>query len=168
MRNLISLGGPQQGVHSFPRCNDRFGPFCGVIQGTLNSLAYTWLQGYVTPATYWHDTNEKRYVSGSTFLALINNEKTMNWDYVANLQRLNKLVLVKYQEDKSIVPNESSWFGYMDKDKNEYPLEASRAFDNLNLRSLKEKGTLVRLISPGIHLSLDPVWFASNIIPYFE
>lgn len=49
------------------------------------------MQQHLVQATYWHDPfNEAAYREGSTFLADINNERTVNRTYAANLQRLKK------------------------------------------------------------------------------
>lgn len=132
-------------------------------------MAYTWpIQNHIAPLTYWHDSaNEAKYRRGSTFLAVINNENQYNSNYVINLHNLKRLVLVKYQHDKAIVPNESTWFGYHDHNEVEHPLEQTEVYknDRLGLRALKENGKLVLLLSPNDHLNLDEVWFKDNIIP---
>lgn len=169
MRNLISLGGPQQGVHQFPTCRERFGSLCGIIQSAGDSLGYMWpFQQTVAPLTYWHDTNTQRYVTGSTFLAVINNERDYNANYVVNLHNLKRMILVKYQHDQAIVPNESAWFGYYTANGVQYPMELSDVYqrDKLGLEALKESGRLVLLLAPGEHLQLTPIWFAQVIIPY--
>lgn len=64
-------------------------------------------------ATYWHDPlNEKEYKKSSTFLADINNERTLNVDYIQNLRSLEKLVFVKFENDSMVQPVESEWFGF--------------------------------------------------------
>lgn len=118
--------------------------------------------------TYWHDTDENRYKRGSTFLAVINNEKQFNTNFITNLQKLNRIVLVKYVDDHAIVPNESTWFGYYDKNGREYSMEDSEVFFKLGLRGLKESGKLLQLASPGDHLNLDEFWFSQNIIPFLR
>lgn len=124
----------------------------------------------MAPATYWHDSNnETAYLKGSTFLAQINNEKFINRDYIENLAGVNKFVLVKFDDDKSIIPNESTHFGYVERGKPLLMEETSLFIDDkLGLRELKEKGKLVFLHSPGTHLELHPNWLVDNIIPILE
>lgn len=121
----------------------------------------------MTPTTYWHDVNEERYRRGSTFLAVINNENHYNADYVRNLQSLRRLVLVKYKDDVSLIPNESSWFGYYNSDSKILPMEETELYrsDKLGLRQMNDKGKLIRIESPLEHLQLDKIWFRENIIP---
>lgn len=64
-------------------------------------------------ATYWHDPlNEEEYKKYSSFLADINNERTLNIDYIENLRSLEKLVFVKFDNDSMVQPVESEWFGF--------------------------------------------------------
>lgn len=127
-------------------------------------------QRFFTPATYWHDLNDERYRTENTFLAIINNEKAINSEYAENLKALHKLILVKYEDDIGVVPNESTWFGYYDADGNTIPLEDLPLYkeDKLGLKSMKEGGKLIFLTSPLGHLKLDETWFISTIIPYLK
>lgn len=104
-------------------------------------------QNFLTPATYWHDLSEQRYRQCSSFLAILNNVKEINFDYIKNLQSLEKLVLVKYQLDQSVIPNESTFFGYWDLNRKAIQLEETTLFvdDRLGLRSMKENGQLIFL-----------------------
>jgi palmitoyl-protein thioesterase len=122
---------------------------------------------FFTPATYWHDLSEERFRAGSTFLAVINNENTINLDYVRNLQSLRKFIMVKYEEDIGIVPNESTWFGYYDREAKTIVMEETELYksDKLGLKAMQQAGKLVFLLSPSGHLSLDEAWFISNIVP---
>lgn len=124
----------------------------------------------MAPTTYWHDLDENRYHRGSTFLAIINNEKEINVDYVKNLKSLEKVVLVKYENDQSIIPNESTFFGYWDRKKMPIHLEQTDLYaqDRLGLRAMKENGQLIFHISPGLHLELNENWFVNNIVVYFK
>lgn len=129
---------------------------------------FSFAQQQVAPATFWHDPhNEPAYLKSSTFLAYINNDKEINPDYSDNLASLKKFVLVKYLDDKSIIPNESAHFGYLDGGKT-IEMEKTPNFieDRLGLRAMKESGKLVFLNSPGTHLELHPNWFVENIIPH--
>ncbi|CRK97172.1 CLUMA_CG010569, isoform A [Clunio marinus] len=169
MRNLITLGTPHQGVHHYPRCQQTLGSICNHIRSSINHIAYLpWIQKSVVPLTYWHDTNHQRYRRKSSFLAVINNERYYNENYVSNLLKLNRIVLVKYRKDISIVPSESSWFGYYNSNRVEYPMEETEIYkkNSLGLRYLKDSGKMVFLMGPVDHLNFDPAWFELNIIPY--
>lgn len=87
-----------------------------------------------------------------------------------NLKSLKKLVLVKYEEDVGVVPNESTWFGYYNYASQTVPLEDLPLYkqDRLGLKAMKENDQLVFLTSPLGHLKLDEPWFIDNIIPYLK
>lgn len=54
---------------------------------------FSWMQNFLVQATYWHDPlNEDKYVEHSSFLADINNERSINQTYIDNLKKLNKFV----------------------------------------------------------------------------
>lgn len=141
-----------------------------MIQWTINKTIYSWLGQKIVAGTYWHDTDEVRYRDESTFLAIINNEKQYNTDYVINLSSLKRLILVKYEHEGAIVPKESSWFGYYDANGNEYPMEQTEVYkqNKLGLADMVAKGKLLRILSPSDHIELEPFWFERNIIPYFK
>lgn len=169
MRNLISLGAPQQGVQKYPRCEKQFGFLCNSLQATITSVGYLFpFQQTIAPLTYWHDSDEQRYKRGSTFLALINNENDYNANFVINLNNLRRIVLVKYERDAAIVPSQSAWFGFHNERGIEYPMEETEIYklDKLGLRSMRENGKIILLTAPNDHLELDRTWFAQNIIPY--
>lgn len=98
---------------------------------------------------------------------MINNENHYNEDYVKNLQTLRRIVLVKYMKDISLIPNESSWFGYYDGSGKTVPMEETAVYkgDKLGLRKMINEGRLIRIESPLEHLQLDEVWFRDKIIP---
>lgn len=100
-------------------------------------FCFRWVQRYLVQATYWHDPlNENEYKKYSTFLADINNERTLNVDYIQNLRSLEKLVFVKFDNDSMVQPIESEWFGFykIGQSKEVEPLQESAIY--LEVRSL--------------------------------
>lgn len=72
-----------------------------------------WVQEHFVQAEYWHDPiKEQDYINYSIFLADINNEKNMNYDYRKNLMQLRNFVLVMFENDSMVMPKESAWFGF--------------------------------------------------------
>lgn len=137
----------------------------------LTRLLVSFFQKFLTPASYWHDDlNEERYRRGSSFLAIINNENHYNSDYVKNLKSLRRLILVKFMKDVSLVPNESSWFGFASSNGTKIPMEETNTFrhNRLGLREMRDEGRLIRIASPLQHLELDKVWFRNNLIPVLK
>lgn len=112
--------------------------------------------------------NESLYKEKSTFIAEINNEKTVNKDYVERLQKLNKFVMVMFANDTIVVPVETSWFGFFKPGSENIlqTLEESEIFikDKLGLKKMKDDDKLVFLATPGNHMQISKTWFTENII----
>lgn len=133
------------------------------------------LQKFLAAASYWHDPyDEERYRKGSTFLALINNENTINEQYKRNLMSLKKLVLVKLLTDEVIVPNDSAWFGFFGKDENGaaviVSLEESELYkqDKIGLKQMNKEKKLKFIGSVTTHFNFDELWFRNNIIKFLK
>ena len=64
-------------------------------------------------AQYWKALDPPgAYLEHSAFLADINNERPVkNPQYALNLATLERLVLIRFTEDKMMVPRDSAWFG---------------------------------------------------------
>jgi len=117
IKNLVSIGGPQQGVYGVPHCLGENHRLCDYMRRLLNYGAYThWIQKLLVQAQYWHDPlAEAEYVEKSLFLADINNQGAeKNPEYAKNLGKLENLVLVKFLKDTMVDPKESEWFGWFD------------------------------------------------------
>lgn len=164
------MGGQHQGVFGLPNCPSLTERTCEYLRQVLNFAAYAgWLQNFLVQATYWHDPlNEDVYRTKSTFLAEINNEKIINQDYIDRLQKLEKFVMVKFENDTIVEPIATSWFGFYKpgSDKELLTLEESEIFikDKLGLKKMKEDGKLVFLATEGNHMQISLKWFTENVI----
>jgi len=110
------------------------------------------------------------YLASNKFLADINNEipDTHNKTYAKNLAALDKLILVLFSEDITVVPKESSWFGsYAPSDgpfpgeKTIIPMRMQELYvhDTIGLKTLDEKGGVVFKTCDGVHMQLtDECW----------
>uniref|UniRef100_A0A8D8UP94 Palmitoyl-protein thioesterase 1 n=1 Tax=Cacopsylla melanoneura TaxID=428564 RepID=A0A8D8UP94_9HEMI len=170
MLNLISVGGPHQGVYGLPHCMYPSHEMCDYVRRVLNVGAYwSWIQDSFVQAEYWHDPmNEAEYSAGSVFLADINNEKNNNTTYRDNLLRLRKLVLIKFEDDSMVLPKDSEWFGFYapGQGKVVLPLQQTKLYleDRIGLKTLYEGKRLDLLSSPGDHLRFTKEWFIQNVI----
>lgn len=172
MQRLVSIGGPQYGVESFPRC-DGNDTICQAVSDLIDLGVYLpFVQNTVSPAGYWHDArDEATYLQSCTFLPDINNEHAQkNATYFQRITALDHLVLVKFTQDSVIFPRESEWFGFFanNSDTQVVPLQKSPLYtqDWLGLRTLDQSGKLVFLASPGDHLQFTHAWFVTNIAPF--
>ncbi|ALC48702.1 Ppt1 [Drosophila busckii] len=169
MRTLISLGGQHQGVYGLPKCPTLSVSSCEYISQLLNHAAYeSWVQNDLVQATYWHDPlHESNYKLKSSFLADINNELYINEGYAENLNKLKKLVLVKFLNDTIVQPKESQWFEFYapGQDTQILPLNQSKVYKNLRLDQLAKHGKLQFLSTEGDHLAISKAWFIENLVP---
>lgn len=123
-----------------------------------------------TKAQYFRDPDRlPNYLASNKFLAYINNEidDALNGTYGDNLVSLNKLVLVLFAQDKTVVPKESSWFGSYapaDEDDARWPWEDKPIIpmrlqpiyldDRIGLKTLDERGDVVLESCEGEHMQL--------------
>ena len=115
IHNLVSIGGPQQGVYGLPKCLGENHRLCDYVRRLLNYGAYVgWIQEILVQAQYWHDPlHFQTYVEKSLFIAEINNEKAVkNESYAVNLASLENFVMVKHNQDSMVEPRESSHFEF--------------------------------------------------------
>lgn len=108
------------------------------------------------------------YLANNKFLADINNEipDTRNATYAKNLSSLNKLVLVLFSKDVTVVPKESSWFGsYAPSngswEKEIIPMWKQELYlhDTIGLKRLVGKGGIVFKKCEGVHMQItDECW----------
>ena len=129
------------------------------------------IQTVLAPTTYWHSFLETQYRRSSTFLAHINNVNEITPAYIENLKALEKFVLVKYENDRAIIPNESAHFGYWDRYRRPIQLEDTEIYkeDRLGLRAMKENGQLIFLTVPNAsHIEFNEEWFVDNILIYLR
>lgn len=173
IKNLISVGGQHQGVYGLPRCDVYYHKSCDYVRKMLNLAAYQkWMQESLVQATYWHDPlSEEVYRNNSEFLADINNERVINQTYINNLNKLEHLVLLKFNNDTIVQPRETEWFGFYapGQSKKLITLQDSRLYneDRLGLKKMNEDGKLIFLSTDGDHLRFSDKWFIQNVIkPY--
>lgn len=169
MKTLISLGGQHQGIFGLPKCPTLKVSSCEYLSRLLNFAAYEdWVQQGLVQSTYWHDPlHENSYRVKSSFLADINNEVYINTRYSENLNKLKKLVLVKFLNDTIVQPRESQWFEFYEpgQDQRILPLNQSRVYNNLGLNMMDQRKKLQFLSVEGDHLAISKEWFLQNLVP---
>ncbi|EEB06981.1 palmitoyl protein thioesterase-dolichol pyrophosphate phosphatase fusion 1 [Schizosaccharomyces japonicus yFS275] len=175
IHNLVTLGSPHMGVQSIPTCSPT-NIFCRTAVRFLLRLGFwdAWVQKRFVQAQYYREeTAYDKYLENNIFLPYVNNELPHNRSsmFSSRLQKLNKLVLVGFGDDRLIEPRSSSLFGWVNETTGELvpmreqPLYKSNA---LGLRTLDESGKVDELIFPGNHLHLSKSDFAKLILTYFR
>ncbi|KZP34257.1 palmitoyl-protein thioesterase [Athelia psychrophila] len=183
IRNLITFGSQHMGVSDIPTC--RPGDFlCQITRRAIKNGVYsTWAQNNLIQAQYFRDPSQlDTYLEANHFLPSINNEVpgNRNKTYADNLSTLDKLVLVLFSKDKTVVPKESAWFGSeaVDDDITEdnsnsgqhtlantppttiIPMRLQPLYteDWIGLKALDQRGDVVLETCDGEHMQLGDCW----------
>ncbi|KAF7375973.1 Palmitoyl-protein thioesterase [Mycena sanguinolenta] len=181
VNNLITFGSQHMGVSDIPTCGPR-DFMCQIARRAVKAGVYSsWAQEHLVTAQYFRDpANLEGYYSSNKFLTSINNEilESRNETYARNLASLNKLVLIMFTEDKTVVPKESSWFGsevVVDDisltDDHQRVLADTRIpvsmyeqplyqEDWIGLRELDERGDVVFGVCESVHMDIEDCWEA--------
>ncbi|KAJ3307502.1 Palmitoyl-protein thioesterase 1 [Blyttiomyces sp. JEL0837] len=167
--NLITFGSQHMGVSDAPGCsNNKQNADCVIMRNLIKSGAYlSWVQKKSVQAQYYKDPkNIAQYLSRSLFLPDLNNERTRNATFKENLKKLNKLILIRFSEEETVVPAESSWFGFYDEDLSIIPMKEQPLYveDWIGLRWLDERGRVVFLTSEGRHMAIDKQVFQDIVV----
>ncbi|CAI8010953.1 Palmitoyl-protein thioesterase 1 [Geodia barretti] len=110
VRNLISVGGPQQGSYGLPYCPGNNASLCRVVHHTvMKHGVYTpGVQKLITVAQYWQDPKyEEKYEKDCIFLPDLNQMNVTNPVYKERIVTLTNFVLVKLELDRVVNPTES-------------------------------------------------------------
>jgi len=174
VRTLITFGSPHQGVFGVPDCRAATGmeDLCELVRQLLSAAAYEpWLQNLITPAQYWHDPlNTANYQAGSSFLALVNNEREPAAEHRERMEALRDFVMVMWDQDTTVIPKESAHFQFYrpGQDQEVQPLEQSKLYTEnyIGLRTLNEAGKLHFYNVSGHHVQFDYEWVAEHIVPW--
>ncbi|KAJ6603123.1 palmitoyl-protein thioesterase [Mycena sp. CBHHK59/15] len=178
VHNLITFGSQHTGISDIPLCKPR-DFVCQVARRATKGAVYGhWAQENLVQAQYFRDpANLETYYASNHFLTSINNElpESRNQTYARNLASLNKLVLVIFTEDKTVVPKESAWFGSEVVDDELALNDHQRAWqagrtlvpmrsqplylgDWIGLRELDERGGVVFEVCEGEHMQINDCW----------
>lgn len=175
MSTLVTMGAQHQGIMNVPGCrtlpvNSSHG-MCHLMQQVLGEGAYLpFVRDHIVQAQYFKDPLRlAEYLEHNPFLPDINNERpAKNTQYAANLASLKRLVLYRFSKDDTVVPRDSSWFGFFDG-STVVPLRDQALYkeDWLGLRQLDARGALLLEEVDGVHMQFSLQWFADNVIPSF-
>lgn len=157
VRNLLTFGSQHNGISAFQGC----APFDLLCKGSQLLLrAGTWtqtVQSKLVPAQYFRDPAQlEQYLEHSNYLADINNERVLkNKTYKENILKLENFVMYLFDEDTTVIPKETSWFGEIIEEQY-VPLTNRSIYteDWLGLKELDEAGKLVFENINGGHMQI--------------
>ncbi|XP_045818766.1 palmitoyl-protein thioesterase 1-like isoform X3 [Trifolium pratense] len=172
VKNFISLAGPHAGTASVPLCGK--GIFCVLADNLIKGEVYTtYIQEHLAPSGYLKLPNAiPKYLEYCRFLPKLNNEKPgqRNSTYKERFSSLEKLVLIMFEDDKVLIPKETSWFGYYPDGSFEpiLPPQETKLYieDWIGLRALDEAGRVHFISVPGKHLGISEADMKKHIVPY--
>ena len=200
VNNLVTFGSQHMGISDIPVCA-RYDFLCQAARRVARGAVYSnWAQTNLVQvrfsssscscecadkefpqAQYFRDPhNYETYLATNNFLVSINNERPdlHNSTFARNLASLNKLVLVLFSEDKTVVPKESAWFGseaisedaarqgssdqalLLGEDKVIIPMRQQPLYleDWIGLRRLDVRGDVIFEVCEGEHMQIGDCW----------
>ena len=169
IRSLITFGSQHNGIAEFQKCESATDWICHGANALLKSSTVwsQFVQNRLVPAQYYRpgETDDyENYLEYSNFLADVNNEReSKNGSYAENLAELERMVLVVFKDDITVIPRESGWFSEIelvkegDKEiRKVIELKDRKIYkeDWIGLRALDKKGGLVFEEVEGEHMQL--------------
>lgn len=190
VRTLVTLGGQHGGVSAPPGCaflqeetnkaqmDDESSTtkmkgeshrWCQSTDTLIRYGAYLpWVRDHVVQAQYFRDPQSlEEYLEKNIFLPDANNEKIeKNPVYAVRMKKLERLVLVRFMNDTTVVPRDSSWFAEETPEGKVVPYAKTKAYaeDWIGLRTLDESNRLVYAEVEGEHLQFSLEWFVNRIV----
>ncbi|KAJ2156218.1 hypothetical protein GGF46_005338 [Coemansia sp. RSA 552] len=171
-KSLVTFGSPHGGVARIPECPDENDALCSWMRRLASRGVYSWyIRNHVIQAQYFKDPERlDQYLENNIFLPDVNSDvEPSSSGYRDRLVGLDRMVLVRFLEDQLIHPPSSSWFGFVDADGNEVPLQNTTLYedDRLGLRELEEDARLQFVTIDGKHMEIHEDDLRSIIAKYF-
>jgi palmitoyl-protein thioesterase len=117
--------------------------------------------------TYKTRKNYDEYLQKSIFLNDINNEVRINKRYGRNLNTLTKLILIRFMDDITVVPRDSAWFSFYDRQGNLTNLVDSELYNTLGLKKMDEDNKIVFETLEGGHMQIGDESLQRLVMTYF-
>ncbi|KAJ9605491.1 hypothetical protein H2200_010148 [Cladophialophora chaetospira] len=162
VRSLVTFGTPHNGIAEFQKCASSTDWICQGANALLKSSTVwsDFIQSRLVPAQYYRDTKDfDNYLQHSNYLADINNERILkNTSYANNLSQLERLVMILFDGDKTLIPKESAWFAEFNETENSItPLRSRKIYqeDWIGLKQLDEKGGMKYVKLSGEHMQFS-------------
>ncbi|CAG8656019.1 9543_t:CDS:2 [Funneliformis mosseae] len=169
VHNLITFGSQHSGISDLPGCEKGDG-LCQLMRTIARRGVYSnYVRTHIIQAQYYKDPKILDiYLEKNIFLPDINNELFKNETYKTNLQSLNKLVLIRFTEDKTVVPKDSAWFSFYNSEGELLDLFHQPIYteDWIGLKSLYENGKLEFKDCEGAHMQIPLEYLIQQVIPY--
>jgi len=168
VRNFLSFGGPLSG--QFAQSCDFFDISCHLDRWHSNYVAFSddKLEHWA-PASYWNDPSHyQRYLSRSPFLAEANNEINYSEDRKQRFLDIERALFIRFEQETTIVPPESSWWGGYDKYGNIITRNQTQVYndDLIGIKTLEDQGRATFATLPGRHVQVTREDVLNVVIPF--
>jgi len=146
------------GVSAFPRYpRETWSGY--ILTWVINKIIYYgFTQMFIAPADYWRDPNDREgFLKHSRFLADANNERNFNQTRKDMWVNLKYARFIKFEQDRVIIPRESSWWGQYTEDFNVVSRFDTEVYqkDLIGIRTLEEEGRADFIAIPGDHIEVS-------------
>ncbi|CAG9332762.1 unnamed protein product [Blepharisma stoltei] len=170
VNNLITIGSPVMGVNKFPSCE--FGIKCSIYNNAARLGAYSSAFQALGPGGYVKDQYQyQTYLKKSSFLADLNNERSINQDYIDLYLSLGYFVQFFFTQDTIVIPKQSEWFGYF-KENSEIMQAYNETLDYVNnylgAQNMDAEGKIIRTLIEAGHCDLTHEQVNQYLIPYLQ
>ncbi|XP_010529980.1 PREDICTED: palmitoyl-protein thioesterase 1-like [Tarenaya hassleriana] len=174
VRNYVSLAGPHAGIASVPLCGS--GEICRLADELIKLEIYSdYIQDRLAPSGYIKiPTDITSYLQHSKYLPKLNNEKAddRNSTFKDRFTSLHNLVLVMFEDDKVLVPKETSWFGfYPDGDFHRLlSPQQTKLYEEdwIGLKTLDDAGRVKFVSVAGEHIRMAHDDVLKYVVPYLR
>lgn len=160
VKTLVTFGSPHNGISDLPTCGST-DFWCQQRNRIMKTQLWTsYAQNNIISAQYYRDPEDlDTYLENSNFLADINNERDeKNLTYKENMQSIDKLVLVKFEKDETLVPKETSWFQEVNRTSGSVtPLEYREMYykDWIGMKRLVDNKLIDYITVNGQHMEIS-------------
>ncbi|KFK24041.1 hypothetical protein AALP_AAs42697U000100 [Arabis alpina] len=170
--NYVSLGGPHAGIAAIPKCAS--GPICDIAEAMMKLEVYNdFVQDHIAPSGFVKIPGEmSKYLKHSKYLPKLNNERPdeRNSTFKDRFASLHNLVLVMFEDDTTLIPKETSWFGYYPDDGFDILLSTQQTKlyieDWIGLKTLDDAGKVKYVSVSGDHLNIAYEDVVKYVVPY--
>lgn len=174
VRKLVTFGSPHMGVLELPVCQPEDDWLCKRRNAILKKQVWQEsVQKSIIPAQYFRDMAQyERYLEHLHFLADVNNERGSDFDPQAKerFENLEKLVLIQFSQDNTLVPKESAFFQETSALSGQVvPMTNTRVYrENLfGLRTLHEAQKIDFYTVEGEHMRFTDAFLKQIVTDYF-
>lgn len=168
IRNVVTLGAPLNGISAVSHM-PRESWIGSIVDWIVDKLIYYDIMDRVLePADFWRDPEDHQgYLEHSRFLAEANNEVNFKEERRSAWRKVGKAMFIKWENDQTIIPAESAWWGQYDEDFRVLCRHETEIFqdDLIGIRYLEEQQKSQYVTFPGDHMQFNFTQINEYVLP---